>query len=268
MKLTEYSITSNKFSTKYVFALISDLHGDSPAEIIKILDAMQPDVILAPGDIFEPLNGTNEDVNKAGFELLSAAAKIAPTFFSSGNHEIGGLHSWRLCSHKSLRKEKFYAAECMNKLKDTGVVFLDDAYTVYDGIVVGGLCSGIINEGQKPKLDFLREFCDKDGPKILLCHHPEYYKKYLCNMDIDLIVSGHAHGGQWRFFGRGVFAPGQGLFPKYTSGVHENRLVISKGLKKGRIIPRIFNSPEVIKIVIDNSDKAVSTEKDYKQKPL
>ena len=86
---------------------------------------------------------------------------------------------------------------------------------------------------------------------MLLCHHPEYYKKYLYNKDIDLIVSGHAHGGQWRIFGRGVFAPGQGLFPKYTSGVHDGRLVISKGIKPSGRIPRIFNTPEVVIVEIN-----------------
>ena len=64
------------------------------------------------------------------------------------------------------------------------------------------------------------------------------------------MVSGHAHGGQWRIFGRGVFAPGQGLFPKYTSGIHDGRLVISRGLKKSGTIPRIFNSPELVIIDI------------------
>ena len=147
-------------------------------------------------------------------------------------------------------KEKSYDAESMKRLADTGVCFLDDGFTLSHGLAIAGLCSGLINEGGVPKLDFLSDFCACDAPKILLCHHPEYYKKYLKDMDIDLIVSGHAHGGQWRFFGRGVFAPGQGLFPKYTSGIHDNKLVISRGLKKSGTIPRIFNSPEIVKINI------------------
>ena len=250
MKLTEYKIVNEKFPGKYTFALISDLHGDEPCGIIKILEETAPDFILAPGDIFEPLEDKNNELNEAGFELLQASAKIAPTFFSPGNHEIGGVRSWLPKPKLSFEKEKKYSEYSLNRLAETGVCFLDDAYCVYDGIAFGGLCSGIINPKQKPKLDFLSDFCAGDMPKVLLCHHPEYYKKYLKGLDIDLIVSGHAHGGQWRFFGRGVFAPGQGLFPKYTSGIHDNRLVISKGLKKGRTIPRIFNSPEIVKITI------------------
>jgi predicted MPP superfamily phosphohydrolase len=88
-------------------------------------------------------------------------------------------------------------------------------------------------------------------PKILLCHHPEYYERYLKDKSIDLTVSGHAHGGQWRFFGKGVFAPGQGIFPRYTSGVYDGKLVVSRGLKPARIIPRFFNAPEVVIIDIE-----------------
>ena len=74
---------------------------------------------------------------------------------------------------------------------------------------------------------------------------------HIKQQDIDLVVSGHAHGGQWRFFGRGVFAPGQGLFPKYTAGVHDDRLVISRGLKKTVMPPRIFNPLEIVVIDIE-----------------
>ena len=251
MKLTEYRIKNKKFHKKYVFALISDLHGDDPAEVIEILREMSPDYILAPGDIFEPMDGTNDDKNRAGFELLSECSRIATTIFAPGNHEVGGVRS---CSPKwrfGTGKEKSYSEESMKRLAETGVVFIDDSFVLRDGMAFGGLGTGLINEGRVPNLGFLDGFCSCDCPKILLCHHPEYYKKYLREMDIDLIVSGHAHGGQWRFFGRGVFAPGQGLFPKYTSGVHDGRLVISRGLKKSDIIPRIFNSPEVVKIVIE-----------------
>ena len=68
-------------------------------------------------------------------------------------------------------------------------------------------------------------------------------------LPIDLTLSGHAHGGQWRFFGRGVFSPGQGLFPKYTSGMYDGgRFIVGRGLGNPIIIPRIFNSPEVLVI--------------------
>lgn len=252
MKITEYKIKNDKFDKNCVFALISDLHGNDATPVIEALKRVKPDYILAAGDIFEHLNGANAEKNRSGFELLSACAKIAPTFFAPGNHEVGGTRSWSRKWKFCTGMGKGYSDEDMKLLRETGAVFLDDGFVTYGEMAFGGLGTGLINENGKPDMSFLEEFCNHKCPKILLCHHPEYYERYLADKDIDIVVSGHAHGGQWRFFGRGVFAPGQGLFPKYTSGIHDGRLVISKGLKKGGKIPRIFNSPEVVKIVVSN----------------
>ena len=112
----------------------------------------------------------------------------------------------------------------------------------------------MLEPDRKPRVDDLDEFFAYDGVKILICHHPEYYAKYLRDRDVDLVLSGHAHGGQWRLFGLGLYAPDQGLFPKYTSGVHEDTLVISRGTANtGGIIPRLFNPREVVCIRINES---------------
>ena len=92
----------------------------------------------------------------------------------------------------------------------------------------------------------LDAFCAAPGYRILLCHHPEYYSKYLRDLDIPLILSGHAHGGQVRIFGHGLYSPGQGVLPKLTSGVKDGRLVISRGLANRQKIPRLFNPPEIV----------------------
>ena len=116
---------------------------------------------------------------------------------------------------------------------------------------MGGMRSGLLNPGRMPDLDWLDGFCRTPGYRILLCHQPEYFDRYLRDYPIDLFVAGHAHGGQWRLFGRGVFAPDQGLFPKYTSGVHEGRLVISRGLSNTVTpIPRLFNSRELVVVEV------------------
>jgi len=255
IQLTEYKIANAKFTDKIVFALVSDLHGDDPKEIIDVLRQVNPDIILAAGDIFEALDGNHDAKNEAGFELLRACSDIAPTFYAPGNHEVGGTLSWSPVWKFSYAKEKNFSEYSMQRLKETGVYFLDDSFTTYNGMAFAGLGSALINKDKRPKLEFLAEFCALDMPKILICHHPEYYEKYLADMDIDLIVSGHAHGGQWRFFGRGIFAPGQGFFPKYTSGVYNGKLVVSRGLKKSKKIPRIFNKPEVVKIVMQKPEK-------------
>ena len=100
---------------------------------------------------------------------------------------------------------------------------------------------------------WLDDFAGEDGYKILLCHHPEYWslrEPMLRDKRIDLVLSGHAHGGQWRILGRGVYAPGQGILPKYTSGVHYGpygSLIVSRGLDNPyRKLPRWGNPCEVI----------------------
>ena len=250
MKITKYTIRNNKLPKGKVFALVSDLHGNDPTEVIELLKKMSPDYILAPGDIFEALDGSGNEANEAGFTLLSACSQIAPTFFAPGNHDVGATHSWSPKWLLSGYTGKEYSLEDMKRMAKTGAYFIDNSYVIYDGIAFGGLGTGLIYEGRRPNIEALSEFMSLSCPKVLLCHHPEYYEKYLKDSDIDLIVSGHAHGGQWRFFGRGVFAPGQGLFPKYTAGVHDNRLVISRGLEESRTVPRIFNPTEVVKIKI------------------
>ncbi|MBR2353816.1 MAG: metallophosphoesterase [Clostridia bacterium] len=246
MKTRFVRLSGKRFGKNLRFALVSDLHGEDPREALEILRREHPDYILMPGDILERLDGVEDAIHQNGFSMLSEAAKIAPVFYSTGNHEDGGVHSWCIF-WKIKTKPRIYHEQDLSRIEESGACFLRDGFTVRDGIAFGGLQSGLINEGGSPNLEWLGEFCAQKEPKVLLCHHPEYYERYLKELPIDLIVSGHAHGGQWRFFGRGVFAPGQGLFPKYTDGVHDDRLVIGTGLKKGSIlIPRLFNAPEVV----------------------
>lgn len=101
----------------------------------------------------------------------------------------------------------------------------------------------------RPDLGWLKDFEQQDGFKILLCHHPEYRDRYLKDMKIDLILSGHAHGGQIRIAGQGLFAPGQGLLPKYTAGMHGN-MIISRGLSNtASFIPRLGNPTEIVYLI-------------------
>ena len=252
---SEYEIHTSRFGKRMRFAVISDLHSRASTEIgdiITLTAQARPDYILMPGDIFERLDGTCAEAKEKGLELLRLACDLAPVFYSPGNHENGGIRSWDVIKWSKIKSiPKYYAPVELDRIFGSGAVFLDDGFVIEDGIAFGGLSSGLINEGRTPELSWLDEYCALDCPKVLLCHHPEYYKRYLRGKPIDLIVSGHAHGGQWRFFGRGVFAPGQGIFPKYTSGVHDNRLVVSRGLKPSGRIPRIFNDPEVVIVDID-----------------
>lgn len=250
MKEVFLKIKNTSFTKKIRFALVSDLHGEDPSLPTASLKANSPDYILCPGDIFDRMESLKTQKMQNSLTLLSEAAKLAPTFYSIGNHENGGTGSWKPGWEKKTGKERKFTDIQLQAIKKSGVILLDDCFTLKDGIAFGGLTSGLSKDTHKPDTDWLKAFCSAEAPRVLLCHHPEYYKKYLKDLPIDVIVSGHAHGGQWRVFGRGVFAPGQGIFPKYTSGIHDNRFTVSKGLSKGGLIPRIFNPTEIVYIDI------------------
>ena len=250
MKETNYNFNIARIGKSLCIAIVSDLHAQEPDAVIDSLKKKRPDYILMPGDIFEFSNRIKDSRNENGFRLLNEAAKIAPTFYSIGNHENGGTGSWKPGWDKKRGKKRELLNEDIVRIKKSGAVFLDDGFVLRDGIAFGGLTSGLSSDEHKPNLDWLDDFCSVDGTKILLCHHPEYYKKYLKDKKIDLIVSGHAHGGQWRLGRLAAFAPGQGIFPKYTKGIYDKRLVVSTGLKKSGRIPRIFNKPEIVYIMI------------------
>lgn len=250
MKKSFYSICGDSFSQQIRMALVADLHAQEYKRVADELRSLHPDYILMAGDILEMLDGSANEKNEKAFGIFAEAAKIAPAFYVTGNHEDGGVHSGRKKWKEYHSIERKYSDENVRRIKESGVHFLLDSYEIVNGIAFGGLASGLILENSTPNLAFLEEFSRVDAPKVLLCHHPEYYEEYIRKYPIELTVSGHAHGGQWRFFGRGVYAPGQGLFPKYTSGVHEGRFIISKGLKKTIIPPRIFNPTEIVVIDI------------------
>lgn len=255
MRNTFYKIYSPLFKRNIRFALVSDLHNQDYHKPLELVRKAKPDYILFAGDIFEALDGSFEKENERVLPFFFEAAKIAPCFYCTGNHEDHATHSERYGIKSFYGMGHHYKKDFLLKIEKSGVKLLLDDYVIVDGVAIGGLASGLVCENGVPNVEFLGRFANLAFPKVLICHHPEYYEKYIKALPIDVIVSGHAHGGQWRFFGRGVFSPGQGLFPKYTSGVHDNRLVISKGLKQSLIPPRIFNPREVVIIDVVNENK-------------
>lgn len=248
MKTTHYRIQSAAVPSALRVAVIADLHGENYETPYRILQAERPDLILIPGDLMEDAQLT--DPNASGYELLRLCAALAPTYYSLGNHEIGCYHSHNPLRHPT---PKPLAGEIRKRIAKTGAVLLDNRFIRHNGLCICGVRSGINGEKNEPDTALLKRFSNQSGFKLLLCHHPEYFVPFVKKLPIDLTVSGHAHGGQWRIFGRGVYAPGQGLFPKYTAGVLENRCVISRGLGNHTRIPRIFNPREVV--IIDLEQK-------------
>ena len=212
-------------------AVVSDLHSEGGGEVLEILKSISPDAVLCPGDVIH-----KADPSEEGIEFLRQSARLFPTFLSMGNHEVK------------------HGVDVRESLRATGAVLLDNEFCSFGEIKIGGLSTGYtvdtpqsrIKMPPRPNIEALSEFFSAEGFKLLLCHHPEYFAPYLKDLGADLILSGHAHGGQWRILGQGIFAPGQGLFPKYTSGLYENRLLVSTGLSNKTKIPRIFNPRTLI----------------------
>ena len=97
-------------------------------------------------------------------------------------------------------------------------------------------------------------FAAQEGFRLLMCHHPEYYARYVKPYDIDLTLAGHAHGGQVQLFGQGLYSPGQGILPRLTHGFYEQgKLLVSRGMTNSARAPRINNPCELILLHLKNA---------------
>ncbi|WP_195990071.1 metallophosphoesterase [Clostridium sp. D53t1_180928_C8] len=233
----------------YKILHISDLHnkefGSKQNRILSKIEKIDPDIIVITGDLIDS-NNTNIDV---AMELINGAINIAPIYYVSGNHEAwSGSYS-----------------DIKSRLENSGVVVLDnqkiEVFNDNDSIDIIGLSDPSFIESDwleyagntktKNLLTTLTE--DSSNFKILLSHRPELFDIY-SNSNVNLIFSGHAHGGQIRLpFIGGLIAPNQGFFPKLTEGIHTSNntsMIISRGLGNSIIPVRIFNRPELIVVTL------------------
>lgn len=238
---TYYSLASMRDLPFGKIALASDLHNDGIDAPLEILRQEKPDLILIPGDLMD--DAGLRDPEEKGYVFLKKCAKIAPTFYSLGNHELACYHKgnpWRHPIPLPLTEE------IRARIQSSGATLLENQSVLHKGVRICGLTSGIHGKENRPEEAALLSFTKSAEPTLLLCHHPEYYAPHLKDKGFSLILCGHAHGGHWRFFGRGIYAPGQGLFPKYTNGVTDGVCVISRGMGNHTGIPRIGNPPEIV----------------------
>lgn len=221
---TEYTFRTGKVKKTLRFAVASDLHSDSFDDVLEEFSCC--DAVLIPGDLVDRHRRNNENA----LRFLQTVPEIVPVFYSIGNHE-----------NKFKDREDY-----LKKVAESRVTLLDNESTDFYGVRIGGLSSTLSKE---PDSAFLDRFEQEDGYRLLLCHHPEMYRDYVSGRNIDLTLCGHAHGGQIQFFGRGLYAPGQGLFPKLTHGLHDGgKMLISRGMTNGAKprVPRINNPCELI----------------------
>jgi predicted MPP superfamily phosphohydrolase len=232
----------------YKILQISDLHsknfGKNQNILISKVKNIKPDLIVITGDLIDIR--TTDDKNVIG--LISGIKSIAPIYFITGNHEIA--------SDRFIYFEQNLKAEGVIILRNETVKLKrNNSFINLTGIDDSGFSTSgqdYNNYTLKVLSDELKKAVSNNATStfsILLSHRPEalpLYAKY----NVDLIFAGHAHGGQVRLpLIGGIFAPGQGYFPKYTNGVynnHKSTMIVSRGLGNGSVPIRIFNRPEII----------------------
>lgn len=249
LKIQHYSLESEKLTAPVRIVLITDLHscsyGKGQRELIDAIHAQKPDIILLGGDICDDkLPHRNTEL------VLRAIADKYPCYYVTGNHEY-----WSREIEKILKIFESYNVPVLEgsfdtidvrgqKLNICGISdpdilkYTDKNYSITEQLKDAAVAS------------------ENGNYTILLAHRPELIDSYL-NYDFDLILAGHAHGGQWRLPGiiNGLFAPNQGFFPRYAGGKYrfeDSYMIVSRGLaRESTRIPRIFNRPELV--VIDLS---------------
>lgn len=266
LKVTRYDLNAG---LGLKIALVTDLHNQINDTLIEKITSEKPDLILIAGDTLErhtegvskwtnqemedwqklpemngivsrlmeyidrivERNGIEENKHDYGMEFLKQVGGLAPVFLSVGNHE------W------------YFTNDDYSTFQKNGITLLDnsDIETTIKNrrVLIGGLST-------RYDMTWLKKYSAKDGFKILMCHHPEYYK-YLIKGKIidtfDLVVSGHYHGGQWKIGNRGVYVPRIGLFVKNVQGKF-GKQIISSGVSNTTHLPRFRNPCEVVIIRI------------------
>ncbi|EJT6171497.1 metallophosphoesterase [Clostridium perfringens] len=233
---------------------LSDLHGKefgkNNEKLKRLILKEKPDLVVATGDMIDSSLKNMEGV----IDFLSDLSKSDKVVYISGNNE-------QRC------KKAEYIFE---SLKSKGVIVLRNEIIT---LSLNEVKVNILGMFEKPKGDLhsslkkingsyayedshklFKSLESLEGLKIVLSHYPEIFEAEYSKYDFHIMFSGHAHGGQFRIpiVKRGLVAPGQGFFPKYTEGMHgnKNKLIISRGLGNSTKITRLFNRPEIVKVKI------------------
>jgi len=265
MVIPQYEIDARQITAPVRIALVTDLHscyyGKDQRELIDAIDGQAPDLIVMAGDIFDD---EMKDANTERF--LAGIAGRYPCYYVTGNHEY-----WSGAAD--------FAAK-MAILEQYGVTVLDgDCETVEIRGQILDIC-GVedpdvytvrydkkadpqgYKKAKEEKLDVFQRQLEAVKARtaeghftVLLSHRPEHFERYVA-CGYDLVLCGHAHGGQWRIPGllNGLLAPDQGLFPKYAGGRYDQdgtTMIVSRGLaRESTPVPRFFNPPELVIITV------------------
>lgn len=231
----------------FTIAQVSDLHnaefGGGNGELLTILEEAEPDLIAITGDL---IDSRRTDPAPA-LAFLEGAVELAPVCYVTGNHEFRAYDAYQ---------------GLKSQMEELGVIVLENESMVLEEVplrVIGldDPSFGVRSDPSATPEQILQgaltalapQAGEEDLRTVLLAHRPEYVELY-AQYGVDLVLSGHAHGGQVRLPGvGGLYAPGQGFLPEYTSGLYqigETSLVVSRGLGNSLFPLRVNNRPEVV----------------------
>lgn len=256
---TNYKITTNQINNSVNVVIISDLHdnqlGDNNTDLINKINSLSPDIILVVGDA---VNSDSKD-SKIVTNLMKHLCKNYKVFYSLGNTDIDYIEAG--------------TSDLLKELEDIGVAVLDNEYKDINingnTIRIGGMYAyafGLNDNNEVDKgtmeegvYDFLTDFQDTSNYKIMMAHRPDSFIFGNASevWSIDLVVSGHNHGGQVVLpFLRGLYGGDQGWFPEYDKGLfdlNKIKILITSGLGSGKQkLPRFNNPPEVVNLKLSN----------------
>ena len=247
LEVNEYEMINNRIPEAFSgfrIAQISDLHnaqfGERNEGLLSLLSQADPDIIVITGDL---IDSRHTDIEIA-LEFCESAIEIAPVYYVTGNHEA------RVTEYEDLK----------NGLEENGIVILenekvrlsrDEEYITLMGIQDPSFTTDyLFGDAESVAAATLSEFQNEsDRYTVLLSHRPELFNVYV-DSQIDLVFSGHAHGGQFRLpFIGGLVAPNQGFFPEYDAGLFSKEnttMVVSRGAGNSIIPLRFNNRPEIV----------------------
>ena len=242
LETTYHTLETEKVQEEIKVVVLADLHsseyGKNQSELVNAIKNQKPDLILMPGDIVDDIRDRTPCTI-----LLNQIKEIAPMYYIYGNHEM------KISVRQSVTE--YLQGFGVNIVFNTFV----DVPVKNTTLRIFGLQDPQEKTPPDTWLRAINELSNQVDNKysILLSHRPTFINEYK-KTKFDLILCGHAHGGQWRmpWGGQGIFSSDEGLFPKYTSGAFNlgtPTMIVSRGLCKN-YIPRLFNRPEILSITI------------------
>lgn len=255
-RVTEYKISSSKIKKQACAAVIADLHGFSYGKenerLLMKVKKMNPDIIFIPGDM---LVSKYSDTYKTALKTLQQLVKVAPVYYSYGNHES------RLRDPERINHPLFQ--EYMSKVKEAGIIVMGtESREIFLGenrvqlsaleLELSYYEKGRIVPLEQNYLAKRLPVQDEGRFRILLAHNPAYAKEYI-QWGADVTFCGHNHGGLVRIPGIGsVISPQLTWFPKYDSGRFregEKNVIVSQGMGTHTFHIRIFNRAELLSVI-------------------